>query len=39
VHIDKVKKIMEKEAKDENFIEAARLRDEIFQLMNLLKTK
>ncbi|HRE74669.1 MAG TPA: excinuclease ABC subunit UvrB [Flavobacteriales bacterium] len=39
LHIEKVKKTMEGEAKQENFIEAARLRDELFGLMELLKTK
>lgn len=39
IHIEKVKKAMESEAKGENFIEAARLRDEVFSLMELLKTK
>lgn len=39
LHIEKVKKTMEGEAKKENFIEAARLRDELFGLMELLKTK
>lgn len=38
-HIEKIKKSMESEAKGENFIEAARLRDELYELMNLLKTK
>lgn len=38
-HIEKIKKSMEQEAKSENFIEAARLRDELYELMNFLKTK
>ncbi len=38
-YIEKVKKSMEAEARSENFMEAARLRDELYELMDLLKTK
>jgi excinuclease ABC subunit B len=36
--IQQIKKQMEKAAKDMDFIEAARLRDEMFRLQNELKT-
>jgi len=38
-NIDRVRKAMDKQAKEMNFIEAARLRDEMFALQELLKNK
>lgn len=38
-HIEKIKKAMEAEAKSENFMEAARLRDDLYKMMDILKTK
>jgi len=38
-HIEKIKKAMEAEAKSENFMEAAKLRDDLYKLMDVLKTK
>jgi excinuclease ABC subunit B len=37
--IEKSRKAMEKAASDLNFVEAARLRDEISALQNLLRSK